>query len=322
MCSTKSVTLLIGNGINKLCESSNFPLEELLSALRNHSNSNIDLNNSFKPFPLSFEEIVAYKDNTYNGSQQILKRVITDIIKEKQPNPMHELVMKSGVNNIITTNYDYNFEISICKDFLSNAKPSTKESLHSIKRWHSVGRNYPTVWHIHGEASGLLSQSRSYSNSILIGYEQYGSYLYKVKDYVIRKCAIDKKKELSTDLWNALQLSYQDSSWIDLFFNSDVIIMGFGFDFSEIHLWWLLSYRHRIMKNSINGDQPINNSIYFYYDTKCNGTSEDLKKRAICDVLSALGVTCNPFQTSDYAENYKNVLREHGLPFQHKIEIN
>ena len=36
-----------------------------------------------------------------------------------------------------------------------------------------------------------------------------------------------------------------DKSWIDKFILDDVYFLGFGLDYSEIDLWWLLQRKHR-----------------------------------------------------------------------------
>lgn len=59
--------------------------------------------------------------------------------------------------------------------------------------------------------------------------------------------------------------SFNNSSWIELFFNSNIHIIGFTFDFSEIDLWWVLNKRARMMKsNSLSS--KIKNEIHFYCD--------------------------------------------------------
>jgi hypothetical protein len=50
-------------------------------------------------------------------------------------------------------------------------------------------------------------------------------------------------------------------SWVEYFFTHDVHILGLNLDFVEMHLWWLLTYRARLMvENRIS----IQNDIYYY----------------------------------------------------------
>ena len=47
-------------------------------------------------------------------------------------------------------------------------------------------------------------------------------------------------------------------SWIDLMFTTDVYIVGFGMDFSEQDIWWILNKRQRFIKEGkINSENKI-----------------------------------------------------------------
>ena len=46
-----------------------------------------------------------------------------------------------------------------------------------------------------------------------------------------------------------------------LFFNSDIHIVGFGFDYSEIDLWWILNKRARMMLANNSAKQIKNKKI-------------------------------------------------------------
>lgn len=50
-------------------------------------------------------------------------------------------------------------------------------------------------------------------------------------------------------------------SWADVFFMTDLHIIGFGLDFAELDIWWLLNRRIRLNKDY---DNPVKNKIYYY----------------------------------------------------------
>ena len=70
-----------------------------------------------------------------------------------------------------------------------------------------------------------------------------------------------KKKDLLKDVVKHIDIkkiknkvkenTYDGISWIELFFNSDVHIVGFGFDFYEIDLWNILTKRARLISESV-----------------------------------------------------------------------
>ena len=61
------------------------------------------------------------------------------------------------------------------------------------------------------------------------------------------------------------QNDIQYESWVDFFFTKDIDIFGLNFDFVEMHLWWLLTYRARI---KVLQKSEINNRIRYYYPKK------------------------------------------------------
>ena len=51
-------------------------------------------------------------------------------------------------------------------------------------------------------------------------------------------------------------------SWIDLFFMSNLYIIGLGLNYEEIDLWWILTIRKRLIQKI--GRNHINNNIIYY----------------------------------------------------------
>ncbi len=77
------------------------------------------------------------------------------------------------------------------------------------------------------------------------------------------------------------------TSWVDLFFSHDIHIVGLGLDFIEIHLWWLLTYRSRVL----NGHKlPRKNKIYYYYPN-----SREVLDQTKLRFLKAYGITTRKF---------------------------
>lgn len=75
----------------------------------------------------------------------------------------------------------------------------------------------------------------------MIGYEHYISSIHNIQ--------INQKEN---------QKENKKISWIDIFLNDNIYILGLGLDFGEIDLWWLLSYRNRlILDNKIQKNKVI-----------------------------------------------------------------
>ncbi|MNM63937.1 hypothetical protein D3C81_753130 [compost metagenome] len=53
--------------------------------------------------------------------------------------------------------------------------------------------------------------------------------------------------------------SFCYTSWVDLFFATNVHIVGFSLDYSETDLWWVLNKRARFVTENL-----VKNNIFFY----------------------------------------------------------
>ncbi|KAA5532170.1 hypothetical protein F0919_15325 [Taibaiella lutea] len=72
----------------------------------------------------------------------------------------------------------------------------------------------------------------------MIGFEHYADYLEKVHHMV--------KSNSGKGLGNLIDAA--DENWVHLFFTRDIDILGFGMDYTENHLWFLLNFRARLLR--------------------------------------------------------------------------
>lgn len=328
--------LLIGNGINRLDTSQSFSWSELLQELKKNHNIDVDLDNVFKPFPLAFEEMLHrtserkdFNDEVKNLKQQIRQIIDRQLQNKRGYNEYHQKMVALDYDDVLTTNYDYSLEKSVCGDFLQR-KNKLAQNKHEIK--HSLKRRYvlpgvnPAIWHIHGE---LLNSRKSGENnyaeeSIMIGYEHYASYLEKIQRKIKGKSG--KQTVENQSLRIRLKNKAVSPFWVDIFFTHHIDIVGQGFDFSENHLWWLINYRaNRMRLNGQNNGIEINNTIRFFYPqidgenridiNKFNDFSKIIKKkndfdksRAIAEVLKSFKVIPRPIYCESYPDFYDQVI--------------
>ncbi len=323
---------LIGNGINRAISNGVKSWEDLLGNLSKSFSVDVDLSNEFKPFPLAFEEILFKSGGNFETTLRDIKERIAEAFVNTPANDLHRAIIESGIENILTTNYDYAFEKALFETF-NNQKEfgprSTEETLNSVKRrtWikervlkNSYRQDELNIWHINGEINQRLTPSErktvSPANSIMIGYEHYGAYLVEIQKYI----AGEKSKK---DISNNERISEQylkPNSWIDCFFQKELHIAGITFDFSEHHLWWLLNYRAKQIRKGKFKKNNIN-SIYYYYhitsDIFPNDPSVYVKsllrkknEKAKLDLLEALYVKTIPITigVNDYKFYYDQFL--------------
>lgn len=315
---SENKAFLIGNGINRANSNGVKSWKELLEDLSQSFSVKIDLTNDLKPFPLSFEEILFRSKGMFDNKIREIKERIAEYFRLTPKNELHELFVKSGITNILTTNYDYAFEKVLIDDFNNDKKDtarSTEETLNSIKRRTIFKDSNLSVWHIHGEINQRLYPSKKVStaNSIMIGYEHYGKYFYEIQSYISGK----KYENEMSILDKARDRNYSPKSWIDFFFMGELHIAGLSFDFSEYHLWWLLNFRAKQIKQE-RLKSP--SKIYYYHsimpevDESERGkfVNQVIKRKmnqAKSDLFKALGIEIIPIQIrlNDYRGFYQQV---------------
>lgn len=323
---------LIGNGINRAISNGVRSWEDLLDDLAKSFNIVVDLKNEFKPFPLAFEEILFKCQGDFDNNLINIKKNIASVFLKTPPNEIHERLVLSGIENILTTNYDYAFEKVLITDFKNDkgiTTRSTEETLNSIKRrtWFkkNITKDFSlntelSIWHIHGEINQRLYPNEkarvSAANSIMIGYEHYGSYLVEIEKYL--KGERGSKDKYIID--KIQDINYKPESWIDFFFMRELHIAGISFDFSEHHLWWILNYRAKLIKrNKITNP----NSIFYYYDVSPDIDQKDpyeyhkqLTKRKVIkakiDLFESLGVKAIPINinVNDFQNYYEQIFNK------------
>ncbi len=210
-----------------------------------------------------------------------------------------QYLFQHHVHNIITTNYDNGIEFILCdtcgygEQAVTEVVPERIYSIRTYKTFINGETGHKVkLWKIHGDLSRI--------KSITLGFDQYCGSLSKLVGYVKGNyessqsggktfCRIPMKRKCE-------EQRYDGISWIELFFRTNVYIVGFGMDFSEIDIWWLLNKRARLLLEV----PEIKNSITYLYDDKYES---EKKKTAIFAALRAFQVSYGPIQSG---ENYIN----------------
>ena len=241
----KKAALLIGNGLNRASGESAWA--DLLSQLK--KKHKLKKTPQLSNLPLEFQLIYFQCAKKIKTSQYALKKEIADLMSPLTDYSLLDLFTSLSIENILTTNYDYNLESSIDKGF-RRKHSNTSEKKHSLHRKIELGTK--TIWHIHGE--------KSCPNSICLGFDQYCAYLSRLHAYLTTPGAPHTPPFIEHQL-----LTDPDGvpSWATLLFTHDLYIVGFGLSFLESDLWWLLNYRAylRLEKPHLN----INNKIFYFY---------------------------------------------------------
>jgi len=249
--SKRKYSILVGNDINSVSDSDKkTDWKSLLDSISAHFEINFDDSNSDElPYTLLFEKILSRT----RCEEHELRTYICNYFSNLKKNSIHDLIPLINANNILTTNYDYRIESAFNFSPPGGLKSFFKDNLF---------KSYPVndqsnIWHIHGE---VLCQK-----SITIGFNEYIENAYELYSY-----KMNSEYDFVNRLWEQSEDIY---SWFDLFFLTDLYILGFNLRIEELTLWWLISHRS---KQKRAGIPNIPNKITYFYPSEYNNAAVNL----------------------------------------------
>lgn len=273
-------TLFFGNGLNQLTNDGP-SWEKLLEELKGNKTFNHDtLTNT-----MIYERIFLERDKISLDKEILIKDEVAQMMKGIKGGEYYQKIIDLGFENYITTNYDYAFKNTMRESNINE----NNEKIYSIRR--NLDFDNLKVWHIHGELDN--------PKSIQLGLDHYSGYIAKIDAYI--KGNYEYKKDGESIRTKSIEdklstLKYDEISWIELFFKTNIHILGLTLDYSEIDLWWILNKRARLM---IGND--INNKIVFY-------TNEiDEQKKGLLESFKVEVVVIDNYNESELNEEGKKV---------------
>lgn len=210
------------------------------------------------------------------------------------------LLFENNINDIITTNYDEGIEIILCKCSYKEVNPKElkKEEIYNIRTYkqfvNKENGHQIKLWKIHGGVDRI--------KSITLGFDQYCGFLSKLSEYIKGNYISKQGPKCEVPMINKCKnQEFDNLSWVELFFNTNVYIAGLGMDFSEIDVWWLLN-KHMRIKREVS---QVKNNIYYLY-SQYDDKSE---KKDVFDTLEAFQVECIKITSDDnYIRNIFDVI--------------
>lgn len=278
-------TIMFGNGLNMLT-TGNTLWSELVSVI------NIAVNEERIPFTLQFEAKLSDLMMPYLSANKEVLTEIVKTLKKYKTNSIYQRIASLGIEHYITTNYDFVMKKTLLSLGYKNPQKEGRDK-YSIRRricCNNSGKE-TRIWHIHGDIDAYTS--------IMLGLGYYGAKIARMKDYVDGKYYydIDKTTKNIGPLKSRIETGITTPvSWIDLFFISDIHILGYGFYYDEIDLWWLLAKRKEFLDNG-----KIKSNKIIYYGNVDKGKSELFSKLGVEIVEYKL----SPKATSSYMKMYE-----------------
>ena len=137
------------------------------------------------------------------------------------------------------------------------------------------------VWHIHGDAVR--------SSSMVLSYYSYAKVISELVEY----------SKIKRNIYYELQQSQrplQVESWLDWFITGDVYSVGFGWDFSEIDLWWAAERKCR--------EHAKTGMLYcFFFDKDGNVRSKE-------KLLKSMNADVRVIKLGSYPEGFQTINNE------------
>lgn len=290
-------TLLFGNGFNRI-SNDGISWEDILNNLKKENT----FHNGDLPYTMIYEK--ALFDSAINLTYSFLehefdvKTKLAELMKDMKPSKIYDDIISLKLDNYLTTNYDYCLKTLLTDKYKFQEKNTSTEDIYSIRRKTKVfdnkGKEICKIWNIHGEIED--------PQTIMLGYDHYTGSLGKIGSYVKGHYEFFMDREGIKPVPIKRKLvseQFDDYSWIEQFFNSNVHIVGLKLDYSETDIYWILNKRNRIYRE-LNDKQGIRNKIYFYTN------EENSHKSAL---LKSFGVEVK-FKKVSHTELYEYAINE------------
>lgn len=271
--------LLIGNGI--LQAVTGVKWDELLLSVSKHDMPGITklTISQCNKIPYSIKANVLSSFDDKERREKYSKYLLEKYLKYyKYENEHIKKLLDINCNTILTTNYTYEFENHIYNNFYATKDDTkrkytcttnrkTKKEDDSTKIPAGLSEFYrlqykngsdKDIWHIHGEARK--------KSSLILTHDEYGRLTRDILNF----------NRISGNKYVKFKENLRVKSWVDYFLIADIYILGFGLDYSEFDIWWLLNRRVR--------EKAEHGKIFFFEPSDCG--NENIKY----EILQRFGI--------------------------------
>ena len=285
----KPKVLFVGNGINRAYRDESW--DSFIKTLSKTSLSKED-EDIYQKLPYPLRPVVITKDNVKDALKERAQDIIDTDLSSEQKKQYKDLCL-TGVDAILTTNYTYDIEKSLCDDFSVKISKGSKYRVTScdnnlkrdmcLHQYMSLPGIEPSVWHVHRECAK--------PDTMVLGHYYYGKLMSKfpklTADFLRRYTSHCKDKT-----------PFVPKSWIDYFLLGDIYFVGFGLGFDETDIWWLLNWR-KLHMNSVS-------KAYFFEARDIKNEMDQKAKFWMADTFD-INVSNVFFEEKDYKNYYKKI---------------
>ena len=251
-------TILFGNGLNLLNGTTSW--DKLVHGI-DDSSDDASIPNTFQYEAKIMKLTSPNEDFSKNSELSLKKEIATEMGKYMSNEIYRHLASIDNVDHYVTTNYDEVMEHTLNSIGYKTINWVRRETAYSLRRRIVLANEgkEKLLWHCHGEIFA--------PPTIMLGLDQYCGSVGRISEYLSGKYKFKDGKDdmivpkMSERLYGDFG---QINSWVDLFFISNVYIVGFSLLYEETDIWWVLTRRMRLIKQG----KKINNRIIFFGDVK------------------------------------------------------
>jgi len=288
----KPKVLLLGNGLSRAYNASSW--DHFLDSINRKKDEFPVPKDINMPMPL---KIILLTDNHVGTAMKENKEYFLKGFYDELDKGICEQIKKlfdCGFDYILSTNYSYELEYTIYGDkFTENRLKSIQRYLgeraepkYMLQTFNQV--NYEgkdiDIWHIHGEARK--------PDSMIIGSDYYSRLTSRVINVASSQ---DYDAKDGKDI-NKVTIK----NWVEAMLLGDIFVLGFGYDYSEQDLWWLLNRK-------ANETKLLKGKTYYYEPN----SSDDIKtKKSLLKVFGVVteGLDMGYTNNFDYKDFYKDAI--------------
>lgn len=236
-----SDVVFIGNGVNRVFQGDSWQsiIRNIAEAYKTPA-SYTEMSN----IPFSMQIVAASNDNVNKAMKDIVVESLAQSSISDEQRDLLQLILDLKTTNIITTNYSFELEQAAgikpkCSEYRKIRKYLIKYPEYTnrlrLDCYYDIEKYGQKIWHIHGD---LCKPS-----SVIMGHYFYEKLIREIQDYIPK--LIKRYKAFKGD-----RKQFKYKSWVDSFLIDNVHIFGFGMDFSESDIWWLICCKKRNFPDS------------------------------------------------------------------------
>lgn len=286
-----SDVIFVGNGINRAFQGDSWQ-NIVENVVKEYSPPYTY--NEIKELPFSMQIVAASKDNVNKAMKDIVTKSLAESRISDEQKAFLESLLSIQVKNIITANYSFELEQAAgitpkCYDYRKRRRYTMDLPKSTVRPridcFYDIEEFDKQIWHIHGDICK--------TSGVIMGHYYYEKLIKEIEDYIPN--FMRRYNSFSGD-----KKDFRYHSWVDAFLVDDVYMFGFGMDFSESDIWWLICCKKRHFPNSrvclyqpsedLSGEQKIMLEAYNVniMNIDFNGEYKEFYKAVVTDIADRI----------------------------------